>query len=684
MQVKYMAIHVTNTSKMWKTHVDPNVLAEYKAKNLLRSQTHPYLPLTIWNYSAVCQYSKDKWDDITTLCRGLIVDNKTNEIVGRSFRKFFNEGEKMYSPTEDFTVWEKMDGSLGILFNYKGQWIITSRGSFTSDQAKKAQRLLKNKYDVSGLDADVSYVFEIIYPDNRIVVDYGASEELYFLAAFKRSGEEIFPPPKEQIKAAGFPICVSYPDFTSYEQLHSLDWAGHEGFVIRFSTGERMKIKFENYLELHRMATSLSPTMVYDWFCEKKPLADLLEISPDEFHPWVKEQWGAFQQEYDTLLASYKELVDQYTGLSQKDFALAIKDHPNKASMFAVRSGKDVFASLCRYIKPKSDEKLEWTESKGGKNVSSSSSDSSNSSKQQMITLMIGISGSGKSTYAKQQLITQPNTVIVSRDLIREQIFGYDAETITRYYEAPDLGKKEELVTQIEQSQIEAAALMGYDVIVDDTNLTQKTIKQFFTRFPQALFTYKVCECDVEEAIQRCKQRVRKVSEDVIRSQNTKLKMILPHLEELFNTQKVEPIIQDAMQPKAIIVDLDGTLALIGNRSPYDCDKVEEDVLNQPVYEVIKAMYEKGRSIILCSGRSEQAQGGGGTGRWLRKNNVPYALLYMREKDDKRPDYIVKEEIWRKIVKEFYIEFMLDDRNSVVNHARALGFTVFQVAPGNF
>lgn len=83
---------------MWSTHVNPSVLAEYKAKQLLKSQTHPRLPLSIWNYAPACQYSKDKWDDITTLCRGLIIDTDTNEIVGRSFRKFWNEGEQGSAP----------------------------------------------------------------------------------------------------------------------------------------------------------------------------------------------------------------------------------------------------------------------------------------------------------------------------------------------------------------------------------------------------------------------------------------------------------------------------------------------------------------------------------------------------------------------------------------------------------
>lgn len=662
---------------MWKTHVNPSILAEYKAKGLLRSQSHSHLPLSIWNYSAVCQYNKDLWDEITTLCRGLIVDTETNEIVGRSFRKFWNEGEKLYTPTETFTVWEKMDGSLGILFHYKGQWLMTSRGSFTSEQAIKAQQMLNDKYDILHLDKDTSYVFEIIYPSNRIVIDYGTTEALYFLAAFKREGEEIFPPPVEQITKAGFPICPSYPQYTEYSQLHNLDWANHEGFVIRFSTGERMKIKFENYLELHRMATCLSTTMVYEWWCDKKSLADLLEITPDEFHPWVKEQWLTLQHEYDVQCASYTEYVNHYDYLSQREFALEIRDHPHKAIMFSIRSGKDVFSQISKLIKPKTDEKLEWSNIQNKKVNTAASKEL----KPQTITLMIGISGSGKSTYALKYLNVNPNTVIVSRDTIREQLFGYDASTIQRYYESPKLNQNEQLVTQVEHAQIEAACALGYDVIVDDTNLTQRTIKEFFNKFPQAQFKYKVCECVIEDAIERCAQRQRKISADIIRAQNTKFKALKSHLEELFSYRQ-EAITQDPTKPKAVIVDLDGTLALIGSRNPYDWTRVEEDTINQPVYNTVKALQETGHQIILCSGRSEE--GREGTERWLKKNGITYVSLHMRAKDDMRPDYIVKEEMWRELTRTYYIELMLDDRNSVVNHARQLGFTVFQVAPGNF
>lgn len=658
---------------MWKTHVDQKILAEYKKNGLLRSASHPHLPLTIWNYSAVCQYDKDKWDDITTLCRGLIIDSETSEIVGRSFRKFFNEGEKMHNPTDSFTVWEKMDGSLGILFNYRGQWIITSRGSFTSDQALKAGELLRKKYDISGLNKNTSYVFEIIYPTNRIVIDYGAEEELYFLAAFSRDGEEIWPQPLDEIRAAGFRVCPSYPEFTDYSQLQNLDWANHEGFVIRFSTGERMKIKFENYLQLHRMATSLSTTMVYDWFCEKKPLADLLEISPDEFHPWVREQWTALQTGYAAIVEELTAVVREKSDLGQKEFAQSIKDHPHCGLLFGIRNGKDIWNHVCKMVKPKANEKLQWSGAAGREKVEK---------RQQTITLTVGISGSGKSTWAKAQLHSQPNTVIVSRDAIREALFGYEPATICKYYESQKLQEREALVGETEMAQIAAAAAAGYDVIVDDTNLSGKTIRGFFAKFPQAQFNYKVFEIDPEEAFQRCSSRERKVAKEVIRSQFTKFKALLPLLTEIFAGSANPPILNDSTKPPAIIVDLDGTLAKITERNPYDWTRVEEDELNSAVYTTLRALRDKGYTVILCSGRSDEAREG--TQRWLEKHRVPYDALHMRARNDTRPDYIVKEEMWREICEKFHIGFMLDDRDSVVSHARELGFTVFQVAPGNF
>lgn len=135
-------------------------LNRYYEDGLLYKQVHPSLPLTIWNYTEKVQF-ENLWDEITLMCRGLVTDNN-GKIVARPFKKFFNIEEGKHTPTENFEVWEKMDGSLGIVFWYEGQWIVATRGSFTSDQAIKGAELLK-KYNTDIMSKHLTYCFEIIY-----------------------------------------------------------------------------------------------------------------------------------------------------------------------------------------------------------------------------------------------------------------------------------------------------------------------------------------------------------------------------------------------------------------------------------------------------------------------------------------------------------------------------------------
>lgn len=139
-----------------------NTLEKYYQNGLLLKQTHPTLDLTIWNYSPKVQYER-LWDDITLQCRGLVTNSK-GEIVARPFKKFFNYEEHKPEdlPNEEYEVYEKMDGSLGILFYYENEWIMATRGSFTSEQSIKGTEMLK-KYPLEKLDINNTYLFEIIY-----------------------------------------------------------------------------------------------------------------------------------------------------------------------------------------------------------------------------------------------------------------------------------------------------------------------------------------------------------------------------------------------------------------------------------------------------------------------------------------------------------------------------------------
>ena len=267
-------------------------LNKYYEDGLLYKQVHPTLPLTIWNYSESVQYEK-KWDEITLSCRGLVTDNEGN-VVARPFKKFFNIEENKHTPTEEFDVYEKMDGSLGILFNYKGEWVLATRGSFTSDQSVKGTELLQ-KYDYNRLNPDYTYLFEIIYPENRIVCTYDFEDLVLLGMIHTKDGDEVnihsgnedirF---KNLLNNLGFNIVKKYDGISDYSYLKQTISNNREGFVVKFSNGDRMKIKGEEYLRLHKIMTNLSTTGVWEVLSTGGKLEDYLKDVPDEFYKKVK------------------------------------------------------------------------------------------------------------------------------------------------------------------------------------------------------------------------------------------------------------------------------------------------------------------------------------------------------------------------------------------------------------
>ena len=143
----------------------------YVTEGWLISQRHPELPLTIYNYSQETQFEKH-WDEITLMCRGLVLDDD-GFIWARPFKKFFNWEEIIHStPAEvfnqEFEAYEKMDGSLGIGFFYYDEFVFASRGSFTSKQARKGEAIRLHKYDFRNLSKGLTYIFEIIYGNSEL------------------------------------------------------------------------------------------------------------------------------------------------------------------------------------------------------------------------------------------------------------------------------------------------------------------------------------------------------------------------------------------------------------------------------------------------------------------------------------------------------------------------------------
>jgi RNA ligase len=257
-------------------------LNQYYEDGLLYKQVHPTLPLTIWNYTEKVQY-ENLWDEVTLMCRGLVTDD-TGDIVATPFQKFFNIEEGKFEPTENFEVYEKMDGSLGIVFWYRGQWVVATRGSFTSDQAIKARELLK-KYNTDIMFRHLTFCFEVLYKNNRIVVDYGDYEGLVLLGTFDKNGKEY---DVEMWREYGFDVVKKYDGIKDFKELKAMVKDNQEGFVVKFTNGDRIKVKGVEYLRLHKIMTNVTTTGVWEYLKNGEDVMELLKDVPDEFYNKIK------------------------------------------------------------------------------------------------------------------------------------------------------------------------------------------------------------------------------------------------------------------------------------------------------------------------------------------------------------------------------------------------------------
>jgi len=332
------------------------ILEKYHQDGLLHKQTHPTKNLTIWNYSPKVQYER-LWDEITIMCRGLVTNSK-GDIVARPFKKFFNYEEHKPEdiPNEHYEVFEKMDGSLGILFNYENEWIMATRGSFTSPQAIKGKEILDKKYDISSLRKDNTYLFEIIYPENRIVVDYKSEEKLVLLGGFHtETGEEIPYSSLFFMTECGFELVGIWKTWNEdWKNLQKEISKQNEGYVVRFKNGFRMKIKGDEYKRLHKLLTGISSRDIWEHLKDQKSLEDIISDVPDEFYDWVKKTamdlTNRFQNIEKEFSEIYKNLSEQ--NLSRKDFALKAKQHRHSNILFNMLDGNNPKQNIWKILYP--------------------------------------------------------------------------------------------------------------------------------------------------------------------------------------------------------------------------------------------------------------------------------------------------------------------------------------------
>jgi RNA ligase len=347
-----------------------NTLEKYHKEGLLYKQVHPTLPLTIWNYTEKVQY-EGLWDDITLMCRGLVTDDKGN-VIARPFKKFFNMEEGKHTPTSDFEVYEKMDGSLGIFFYYEGGWVMATRGSFTSDQAVKGYEMMFN-YDFANLHKDYTYLFEIIFKENRIVVNYDFEDVVLLGMVNTKTGyevnlysEDVDVRLKNLVSNVGLKVVNKYDGISDYRTLKSMVKNNEEGFIVKFSNGDRMKIKGEEYLRLHKIMTQVSTTSIWEVLSNGDDIEAILKDVPDEFYKKVKTYVGELNYShyqiseycgkyYDSY--RYGKFGDKEVEPTKKEFAEFVQRNFDKKGlhsvMFAMWDNKDYSSIIWKLIKPK-------------------------------------------------------------------------------------------------------------------------------------------------------------------------------------------------------------------------------------------------------------------------------------------------------------------------------------------
>lgn len=333
------------------TAIDNHIIDEYVSEGLVTARPHLRLPLRVLNYTPQCQHG-NLWNWFTKQARGLVVDDH-GTIIARGFDKFFNleEHGSLDIPGQHFVAYDKLDGSLIIVFHYAGQTIACSRGSFESDQAKWAQEIIRE----CGFTApgEASICFELIHPENRIVVDYGGTRDLVYLGHRTQAGGDYWFPDDTPFPAAQRYLVDSVGDLPQRDNA--------EGFVLHWPNGFRVKIKYDRYVEMHRAIFGLTERKILE-AVKGGYSEDLRQDLPEEFYEWYDGVVDDLHRRYRELLT---EILDYYKKIrhirSRRDFAREATGYKYSGMLFALRDNKPMGSKMWKIIEQ--DIKRESNES---------------------------------------------------------------------------------------------------------------------------------------------------------------------------------------------------------------------------------------------------------------------------------------------------------------------------------
>lgn len=332
--------------------VDLEDLEQEIAAGYINRRTHPEFPeLALVGYSDRAQFD-NHWTPTVRACRGIIYRTDTLEVLARPFAKFFNYGQNVDEGTQydlDAPIvgaFNKWDGSLGIGYTRPdGRFAIATRGSFDSEQARHATaRVASYGKAIPG----ITWLFEIIYPDNRIVLDYGDRDELVHLGCVEIASGMYLPPMDWEGE--------SYGD-TLREVLAQPPRPNAEGFVAWIDAHTAVKFKQDDYLALHRVISNLTVKEVWRQL-RAGTYQEFATALPDEFHDWAKRTANGLADRHLTVKAEVDALLDVVLDLAdadRKSQALFLKKNGRPdliGFVFSKLDGRDITDAVWRAVEP--------------------------------------------------------------------------------------------------------------------------------------------------------------------------------------------------------------------------------------------------------------------------------------------------------------------------------------------
>jgi len=349
--------------------VDLGLMQDYVDRGLLRKAEDE--DLIQFNYTEMVNSSPngELWDDITLFNRGNIYEKKTGYLVARSMPKFMNffqydEKTQQNFLSRPFTVTEKLDGCLGIIYKYKGKIRCNSRGSFDNYVTDKMKELLPKYVLLNHLLEHQNLVVEVISPVTKVICDYGDEEDLHLITAYStHSREEILRITCELLSACSYMPIVKQVQM-SWEELFT--WQKNtgydkEGFVLTFDNGDgtydRVKIKSDEYLRMAYYKCKLCKHRI--WRLYKNDLEQNTEFLKEYFNELPDELYSIAKQYFSEITADIEQkrleavkLYEDTLDIPRDTLYSKIHDNELWPCVFLLRDGKQLDKSLIKFVEP--------------------------------------------------------------------------------------------------------------------------------------------------------------------------------------------------------------------------------------------------------------------------------------------------------------------------------------------